>query len=116
MGTDSKSILTRLREIEKDKTAWRENFTFVCVCLEAAETRPKAIWMVGEMCFAYPELLTESVFDQILSFLHSPDVLLCERAVCAIGRIGRSNGDVVKPYPNTEFIGSSYDDFSDIPD
>lgn len=91
-------MMAKLREIEKDKTVWKANFTFVCSCLDDAETQPKAIWMIGEICFAFPELLTDSLFEQLKSFSKSTRILLCERAICAIGRIGRSNGQMVKTY------------------
>ena len=98
-------MIKKLREIEKDKTLWKDNFPFVCSCIEDPEAQPKAIWMIGEMCFAFPELLTNSLFEQLSTFLRSTNVLLHERAICAIGRIGRSNGDIVKPYLDELLLG-----------
>lgn len=102
---DTRTILARLREIEKDKATWRADFTFVCSCLGNVDTQPKAIWMVGEMCYAFPELLADSLFEQLKSFSQSTEVLLCERAICAIGRIGRGNGAIVKPYIDELLLG-----------
>ena len=93
---DAKIKIAEIRKIQQDKSRWQECFAFICSCLDDIETQPKAIWMIGEMCFAFPELLTAPLFEQLKTLLNSTNVLLHGRAICALGRIGRSNGDVAK--------------------
>lgn len=48
----------------------------------------KALWLLGEMGLIY-SLSVQDVIPVIVSFLDSPEPLLRERAVNALGRIGR---------------------------
>ena len=53
--------------------------------------------MVGEMGLAYPLLVKEAV-PAIVSFFDNPVPLLRERAVTALGRIGRGGYHVIEPF------------------
>jgi HEAT repeat protein len=57
----------------------------------------KALWLLGEMGLAYPRQVQDAV-PAIASFLDSPEPLLRERAVNALGRIGRGDYSVIEPY------------------
>ncbi len=59
----------------------------------------KALWLLGEMGMNYPEEILP-VVSQISLFLDSREALLRERALNALGRIGRSNYETVRPYWN----------------
>ena len=53
--------------------------------------------MLGEMGLIYPQSVLASV-PTIASFLDSPEPLLRERAISALGRIGRGSYPVIEPY------------------
>ena len=53
--------------------------------------------MLGEMGLIYPQSVLASV-PTIASFLDSPEPLLQERAISALGRIGRGSYPVIEPY------------------
>ena len=55
------------------------------------------MWLLGEAGLAYPHTVINAV-PSIVVFCDSPVSLLRERAVNALGRIGRGNYDAIKPY------------------
>ncbi len=55
------------------------------------------LWLLGEMGLAYPHSV-EGVVPAIAAFCDSPAPLLRERAVNALGRIGRGSYSVIEPY------------------
>ena len=57
----------------------------------------KALWLIGEMGLIYP-LSVQDAVPMIASFLESLEPLLRERAVNALGRIGRGSYPVIEPY------------------
>jgi len=57
----------------------------------------KAIWLLGEMGLAYP-LSVQDAVPTIASFLDSPEPFLRERAVNALGRIGRGSYPLIEAY------------------
>ena len=57
----------------------------------------KALWLLGEMGLVYPQSVQEAV-PVIASFLDSSEPLLRERAINALGRIGRGSYQVIEPY------------------
>ena len=57
----------------------------------------KALWLLGEMGLVFPRSVQDAV-PAIASFLDSPEPLLRERAVNALGRIGRGSYPVIEPY------------------
>ena len=85
--------------LTKDKGRWKESIPYVSSLLthESEKIQAKAIWLLGEMGLVYP-LSAQGVVPVIASFLDSPVPLLRERAVNALGRIGRGSFQVIEPY------------------
>ena len=57
----------------------------------------KALWLLGEIGLTYPRSVQNGI-SAIAAFLNSPEPLLRERAVNALGRIGRGSYHVVEQY------------------
>lgn len=85
--------------LTKNRSSWEENIPYVATLLshKSVKIQAKALWLLGEMGIAYP-LSVHDVVPQIAAFLDSPVPLLRERAVNALGRIGRSSYQVIEPY------------------
>ena len=64
---------------------------------ESEKIQAKALWLLAEMGFAYPQSVRDAV-SAIASFCNSPVPLLRERALNAIGRIGRGDFHLIEPY------------------
>lgn len=94
-----KELYAHLGELTKDKMQWKENITFVASLLKGQSIKiiGKSLWLLGEMGMVYPEEISPFV-EQIAAFLKSNDELLKERALNALGRIGRSDYELIKPY------------------
>jgi len=92
-------LYKRLGILTKEKEKWKESIPYVSTLLshESVKIQAKALWLIGEMGLAYPLLVQETV-SEIASFLNSPVPLLRERAVNALGRIGRGSYFVIEPY------------------
>ena len=82
-----------------DKDKWEDSIPYVASLLdhESVKIKAKALWLLGEMGFAYPRPVQDTV-PAIASFLDSPEPLLRERAVTALGRIGRGDYSFIEPY------------------
>ena len=78
--------------LTKDKSKWEENIPYVSSLLDhdSAKIQAKALWLLGEMGLEYPDSIQDAV-PAVVSFCDSEDALLRERAVNALGRIGRGN-------------------------
>ena len=85
-------IYKELGVLTKNKGNWQENIPYVSTLLthESVKIQAKALWLLGEMGLSYPQLV-QDVVPTIASFLDSPEPLLRERAVNALGRIGRGD-------------------------
>lgn len=85
--------------LTKNKDKWTESITYVSSLLshESVKIQAKALWLLGEMGLEYPLKVQDAVLA-IVSFCDSAEPLLRERAVNALGRIGRGNYSVVEPY------------------
>ena len=92
-------LYKELGVLTKDKDKWEESIPFVSSLLthESAKIQAKAIWLLGEMGFAFPQSV-ENAVPAIADFCNSPAPLLRERAVNALGRIGRGSYQVIEPY------------------
>ena len=85
--------------LTKDKDRWKESIPYVSSLLthDSVKIQAKALWLLGEMGLVYPQSVQNAV-PSIASFLDSPEPLLRERAVNALGRIGRGSYPVIEPY------------------
>ena len=92
-------LYKELGTLTKDKGKWKENIPYVSSLLvhESVKIKAKSLWLLGEMGLEYPLFVKDSV-PKIASFCDSPESLLRERAVNALGRIGRGNYSVIEPY------------------
>ena len=92
-------LYKELGALTKEKDRWKENIPYVSSLLthESVKIQTKALWLLGEMGLSYPQSVHDTI-PTIASFLDSPEPLLRERAVNALGRIGRGNYSVIEPY------------------
>lgn len=92
-------LYKELGMLTKDKDRWEESAPFVSSLLahESVKIQAKALWLIGEIGLAYPRSVHDYV-PAIASFLDSPVSLLRERAINALGRIGRGDFRAVEPY------------------
>ena len=83
-------LYKELGKLTKDKEKWPESVSYLSTLLthESTKIKAKTIWMLGEIGLAYPHLI-QNVVPSIYSFCRSTEPLLRERAVNALGRIGR---------------------------
>ena len=90
--------------LTKDKERWEESIPSVTSLLshEAVKIQAKALWLIGEMGLAYPQSVKADV-PVIASFLDSKVSFLRERAVNALGRIGRGDYHVIEHYWSSLF-------------
>ena len=93
------AIYKELGILTKEKNRWEKNIPYVSSLLshDSVKIQAKAIWLLGEMGLLYPMFVLNAVPD-IASFCDSAEPLLRERAVNALGRIGRGKYDVIEPY------------------
>ena len=92
-------LYKELGTLTKSKEKWKESIPYVSSLLthDSVKIQAKALWQLGEIGLAYPMSMQEAV-PAITSFLDSPKPLLRERAVNALGRIGRGEYSVIEPY------------------
>ena len=85
--------------LTKNRDKWAENIPYVSSLLahESVKIQAKALWLLGEMGMEYP-LKVQDAVPEIVSFCDSTEPLLRERAVNALGRIGRGKYSVIEPY------------------
>ena len=96
--TESK-LYKALGALTRDRARWESAITDVASLLtgESVKIRAKALWLLGEMGLKLSARIGEHV-PRIAAFLDSPEPLLRERAVVALGRIGRGDYRLVEPY------------------
>jgi HEAT repeat protein len=97
-------LYKKLGELTKNKAAWENNISDVAALLEYDSTKiqAKTLWLLGEMGLLHPDKIGEWV-SAIPDFLNSPTPLLRERALNALGRIGRADFSLIKTYWNDLF-------------
>ena len=95
-GLRESELYQALGALIKDKSRWKENIPYVSSLLahESVKIQAKSLWLLGEMGLAYPLSVKDTV-PAIASFCDSPVPLLRERAVNALGRIGRGDYQVI---------------------
>ena len=92
-------LYRELGQLTRNKAQWEQNIPYVASLLafESTKIKAKALWMLGEMGLAFPLAIKDSV-PSMVPFLSSPEPLLRERAVNALGRIGRGCYQTIEPY------------------
>lgn len=92
-------LYKQLGILTKDKSRWEESIPLVTSYLdnESEKIVAKALWLLGEMGLEHPDLIKCSV-NKAASFLDSENALLRERSLNALGRIGRADYSLIKPY------------------
>ena len=95
-------LYKELGALTKDRSRWEESALYVASLLahESPKIQAKALWLLGETGLAYPQVTQDmvDVVPAIASFCGSPEPLLRERAINALGRIGRGSYQAVEPY------------------
>ena len=104
-------LYKELGALMKDKSRWEESIPYVSSLLvhESVKIQAKALWLLGEMGLVYPSAVQGSV-SLIASFCDSPVPLLRERALNALGRIGRGSYQVIESYWASLFRFASDED------
>ena len=104
-------LYQELGKLTRDKARWEESIPHVAALLshDSVRIQAKALWLLGEMGLAHPQSVREAV-PTIASFCNSPMPLLRERAVNALGRIGRGDYSVIAPYWEGTFRFTSDED------
>ena len=92
-------LYKELGKLTKDRDRWEENVPYVSSLLsyESEKIQAKALWLLAEMGLTYPQSVRD-VVPIIASFCNNPVPLLRERAINALGRIGRSDYRLIEPY------------------
>jgi hypothetical protein len=96
---DEAKLYKELGVLTKEKEKWEESIPYVSSLLnyESVKIQAKVLWLLGEMGLLYPQSVQDTV-PTIVSFLDSPELLLRERAVNALGRIGRGDYSIIESY------------------
>ena len=92
-------LYKELGTLTRHKDRWEANIPYVLSLLasESVKIRAKSLWLLGEMGLAFPSSLGDGV-SAVASFRNNTDPLLRERAVNALGRIGRGDYALIEPY------------------
>lgn len=92
-------LYKELGTLTRHKDRWEASIPYILSLLnsESARIRAKSLWLLGEMGLAFPSSLGDGV-SAVASFRNSTDPLLRERAVNALGRIGRGDYALIEPY------------------
>lgn len=97
-------LYKKLGQLTKNKDEWESSISDVAALLksESAKIQAKVLWLLGEMGLLYPSKIAEYV-PSVAGFLNSSTPLLRERSLNALGRIGRADFSLIKPYWNDLF-------------
>ena len=92
-------LYRELGALTKNRDEWETSIPTVSSLLatDSEKIKAKALWLLGEMGFAFPDSITDHI-PAVVAFCSSPKPLLRERAVNALGRIGRSSYAAIEPY------------------
>ena len=98
-AVNESDLYKELGTLTKDRERWETSIPYVSSLLahDSVKIQAKALWLLGEMGLAYP-LSVQDVVQDIASFCSSPVSLLRERAVNALGRIGRADYRLIEPF------------------
>ncbi|MBR0420036.1 MAG: HEAT repeat domain-containing protein [Erysipelotrichaceae bacterium] len=108
---NEKELYKDLGILTKDKKKWKDNIPFASSLLDhgSIKIQAKALWLLGEMGLVYPLEVKDKV-SKIALFIDSKEPLLRERALNALGRIGRADYKLIEPYWNDLFRFASDED------
>lgn len=97
-------LYRRLGELTKNREEWETNIPDVAALLGSGSLKiqAKALWLLGEMGLQRPDKIAGWV-PSISDFLNNADPLLRERALNALGRIGRADFSLIKTFWNDLF-------------
>ncbi len=111
LALNEKELYKDLGILTKDKKKWKENVLFVSSLLDhgSIKIQAKSLWLLGEMGLVYPLEVKDTV-SKITLFIDSKEPLLRERALNALGRIGRADYKLIEPYWNDLFRFASDED------
>ncbi|MBR0352920.1 MAG: HEAT repeat domain-containing protein [Oscillospiraceae bacterium] len=92
-------VYKELVDLTKNRDRWEEKIPYVANLLssEPVGIKAKALWLLGEMGLRYPASIWAHV-PAMAVFLDDAMSLLRERAVNALGRIGRGCYRSIEPY------------------
>ena len=92
-------LYKNLGELTKNKAAWEQSIPEVAAQLksDSQKIQAKALWLLGEMGLQHPGKISEWI-PKISDYLNSNTPLLRERALNALGRIGRADFNLIKTY------------------
>ena len=92
-------LYKKLGALTKNKAEWEHSIPDVAGLLnfDSIKIQAKALWLLGEMGLQYPEKIGKWV-PSISDFLNSSECLLRQRALNALGRIGRADFSLIKAY------------------
>ena len=96
---NEKELYAQLSALTKNKAQWKGNIAFVASLLKGQSVKitGKSLWMLGEMGLLYPAEV-QPFMNEIAAFLDAEDAFLRERALNALGRIGRAKYTLIQPY------------------
>ena len=94
-----RELYAKLSALTKNKGQWKESIAFVASLLKGQTVKitGKSLWMLGEMGLLYPQEV-RPFLAETAAFLDAEDAFLRERAMNALGRIGRAEYALVQPY------------------
>ena len=92
-------LYRELGAMTKDKSRWEASIPFAASLLAkgSLRIRAKALWLLGEAGLAHPAAIKAHI-PAVAAFCDSQEPLLRERAVNALGRIGRGSFPLIEPY------------------
>ena len=98
-GVNESDLYKELGTLTKDRERWETSIPYVSSLLthDSVKIQAKVLWLLGEIGLTYPQSVQDVVPD-IASFYNSPVPLLRERAVNALGRIGRADYRLIEPF------------------
>lgn len=111
----NEEMLKQLRNITKDKKNWKSRIDYVASKLDddySDEVKAKTLWILGEMGLNYP-IEIEQYVKGIATYLDDENPKLRERAVNALGRIGRADKNLILKYFN-QLMDMRNDDASNV--
>lgn len=92
-------LYKELAALTKRRGEWAAKIPWVASLLsgKSVNIQAKALWLLGEMGLAHPDSVRDAV-PAVAAFCDSVEPLFRERALTALGRIGRGKFELVEPH------------------